>query len=187
MKLRQSLNIMGALCLTAALGSAPMIASAAEAKTAQAANPQTQTQTISLLDGKQTFKLQGYEKQPVPGGGPGTMYVNKQEKRVLIIGEEEIPVIARGGSDADFLEGGKSIKDKQKQASPSYTVISEKTENANGLPVYHIEATDKMGGNDVQQATLLAVANKKFTVIQVVSNHKDKAGHLKAVNNILGK
>ena len=86
MKLRQSLNIMGALCLKAALGSTPMIASAAEAKTAQAAN--TQNQTISLLDGKQTFNLQGYEKQPVPGGGPGTMYVNKQEKRVLIIGEE---------------------------------------------------------------------------------------------------
>jgi hypothetical protein len=184
-KLRQSLNIMGALCLTAALGSTPMIASAAEAKTAQAAN--TQTETLALLDGKQTFKLQGYEKQPVPGGGPGTMYVNKPEKRVLIIGEEEIPAIARGASDADFLNGMKSIKDKQKQASPSYKVISEKTENANGLPVYHIEATDKMGGNDVQQATLLAVADKKFTVIQVVSNHKDKAGHLKAVNNILGK
>jgi len=184
-KLRQSLNIMGALCLTAALGSAPMIASAAETTTAPAAA--AQTQTLSLLDGKQTFKLQGYEKQPVPGGGPGTMYVNKPEKRVLIIGEEEIPAVARGASDADFLNGMKSIKDKQKQASPSYKVISEKTENANGLPVYHIEATDKMGGNDVQQATLLAVADKKFTVIQVVSNHKDKAGHLKAVNNILGK
>jgi len=182
-KLRKSLNIMGAICLATAIGGTSLMASAAE--TAPAAN--TQTQTISLLDGKQTFKLQGYEKQPVPGGGPGTMYVNKQEKRVLIIGEEEIPLIARGGSDADFLEGGKSIKDKQKQASPSYTVISEKTENDNGLPVYHVEATDKMGGNDVQQATLLAVANKKFSVIQLVSNHKDKAGHLKAVNNIPGK
>jgi len=182
-KLRKSLNIVGAICLATAIGGTSLMASAAETAPASA----TQTETLALLDGNQTFKLQGYVKQPVPGGGPGTMYVNKPEKRVLIIGEEDIPVIARGGSDADFLTGMKSIKDKQKQASPSYKVISEKTENANGLPVYHIEATDNMGGNDVQQATLLAVADKKFTVIQVISNHKDKAGHLKAVNNILGK
>ncbi|MBH3284024.1 hypothetical protein I5N59_25390 [Serratia marcescens] len=182
-KSRKSLNIVGAICLATAIGGTSLMASAAETTQAAAA----QTETLALLDGKQTFKLQGYEKQPVPGGGPGTMYVNKPEKRVLIIGEEEIPTIARGASDADLLNGMKSIKDKQKQASPSYKVISEKTENINGLPVYHIEATDKMGGNDVQQATLLAVADKKLTVIQVISNHKDKAGHLKAVNNILSK
>lgn len=140
-KLRKSLNIVGAICLATAIGGTSLMALAAETAPAAA----TQTETLALLDGKQTFKLQGYEKQPVPGGGPGTMYVNKPEKRVLIVGEEDIPVIARGGSDADFLNGMKSIKDKQKQASPSYKVISEKTENANGLPVYHIEATDNMG------------------------------------------
>lgn len=185
MKLKKSLNIMGAICLTAVIGGTSVCALAAEAKTAPAAA--TQTETLSLLNGKQTFQLRGYEVQPVPGGGPGKMYVNKLEKRVVIIGEEAIPAIAQGASDADFLDGMKSIKDKQMQASPSYKVISEKTENAKGLPVYHIEATNKMGGNDVQQATLLAVAEKKLTVIQVISSHKDKSGHLKAVNNILGK
>ena len=44
-----------------------------------------------------------------------------------------------------------------------------------------------MDGNNVAQATLLAVANKKTTVIQVISNVKDPAGHAAAVNNILGK
>lgn len=44
-----------------------------------------------------------------------------------------------------------------------------------------------MDGTDVFQATLIAVANGKFTIIQVISNQKDKPGHIAAVNNILGK
>jgi hypothetical protein len=86
-----------------------------------------------------------------------------------------------------IFTGLKSIKDQQKQASPSYKVVSEKTENVKGLKVYHIEATSNMDGTDVFQATLIAVANKKFTIIQVISNQKDKPGHIAAVNNILGK
>lgn len=185
MKLRKSLTMMGALCLATALSGTAMMASAAEMQTkTEVAAP---AQKLDLIGGKLAFTLKGYEAQPVPGGAPGTMYVNKQEKRVMIVGEEPIPAIARASSDADFLNGMKTIKDKQKQASPDYTVTSEKTEKVTGLDVYHIEATDSMGGKNVQQATLLAVANKKFTVIQVISGSKDKAGHEKAVNNILGK
>lgn len=184
-KLRKSLKLMGALCLTAALGCTAVIASAAEVKTpAEAAK---NTETLTLLNGKQVFKLQGYEVQPVPGGAPGKMYVNKQAKRALLVGEEDIPLIARGTSATDFLNSMKSIKDKQKSASPAYTVISETTENVNGLQVYHIEATNNMSGSNVLQATLLATDNKKFTIIQIFSNAKDKLGHINAVNNILGK
>ncbi|WP_233473486.1 hypothetical protein [Phytobacter diazotrophicus] len=161
------------------------MASAAEVQTTE--QKAATTETISLLDGKQEFQLQGYEVQPVPGGAPGKMYVNKQAKRVLIIGEEDIPLAARAASEDDFLTGLKSIKDQQKQASPSYKVVSEKTENVKGQKVYHIEATSNMDGTDVFQATLIAVANKKFTIIQVISNQKDKPGHIAAVNNILGK
>jgi len=185
MKLSKFLNITGAMCLAAAVGCTVNVASAAEVKTAE--KTATNTETLSLLDGEQVFTVQGYVAQPVPGGAPGKMYVNKQAKRVLLIGEEEIPLIARAASDSDFLDGMKSIKDQQKASSPAYTVVSEKTENAKGLEVYHLEATNNMGGNDVLQATLLAVAHNKFTVIQVISNHKDKSGHLAAVNNILGK
>ncbi|MGC6389175.1 hypothetical protein ACMV8I_16160 [Ewingella sp. S1.OA.A_B6] len=184
MKLKKSLNIVGSLCLVTALCGTATLATAAEKTPAASA---TASQTVSLLNGKQVFNLQGYEMQPVPGGGPGKMYVNKQAKRVLLIGEDDIPLIARAGSDADFLEGMKTIKDKQKQASPGYTVTSEKTENVKGLEVYHIEATDKMDGKDVLQATLLAAGENKFTVIQVISGAKDKAGHIAAVNDILGK
>lgn len=184
MKLRKSINLTGSLCLLTALGGAATLASAAEVKAPAAA---ATTQTVTLLNGKQVFNLTGYEVQPVPGGGPGKMYVSKQEKRVLLIGEDDIPLVARAASDADFLEGMKTIKDKQKQASPSYTVTSEKMENVKGLEVDHIEATDKMDGKDVLQATLLAAGEKKFTVIQVISGAKDKAGHTAAVNNILGK
>ncbi|WP_231566743.1 hypothetical protein [Erwinia sp. 9145] len=185
MKLRKTLNIMGALCLVTTLGGPAVMASAAEVKPATTA--EAKTETLTLLDGKLPFKLQGYEVQPVPGGAPGKMYVNKQAKRVLIIGEEDVPLVARGISETDFLDSMKVIKDKQKQASPAYHVTSETTENVKGMPVYHIEATSNMGGNDVLQATLLATANKKFTIIQVISNHRDKAGHLAAVNNILGR
>ncbi len=185
MKLRKSLNLMVSLCLMTTLGGVTSLATAAEVK-APAATAGT-TQTVTLLNGKLVFNLTGYEVQPVPGGGPGKMYVSKQEKRVLLIGEDDIPLVARAGSDADFLEGMKAIKDKQKQASPSYTVTSEKIENVKGLEVDHIEASDKMDGNDVLQATLLAAGEKKFTVIQVISGAKDKAGHAAAVNNILGK
>lgn len=185
MKLKKLSTLSAALFFTAALGSTVNVASAAEAQ--PTAKTAAATQTISLLDGKQTFKLQGYEAQPVPGGAPGTMYVNKEAKRVLIVGEDDIPLAARGGSEDDFLTGLKSIKDQQKQSSPSYKVVSEKTENVKELKVYHIEATSNMDGNDVLQATLLAVANKKFTVIQVISNPKDKAGHQATVNTILGK
>jgi len=183
MTLKKSFTMMGALCLITALSGTAMMASAADVKTTAAAS----AQKITLLGGKLAFTLQGYESQPAPGGAPGTLYVNRQQKRVMIVGEEAVPAVARGASDTDFLNGMKAIKDKQKQASPSYTVLSEKTEKVNGLDVYHIEATDSMGGKNVQQATLLAVANKKFTVIQVISGSKDKAGHEKAVNNILGK
>lgn len=186
MKLRKPLNLMSSLCLATALCGTATLVSAAEVSAPAAATAPAK-QTITLLNGKQVFDLEGYVEQPVPEGGEGKMYVNKQAKRVLLIGEDDIPLIARASSDADFLEGMKTIKDKQKQASPSYTVISEKTENVKGLPVYHIEATDKMGGNNVQQATLLAAGEKKFSVIQVISNAKDKTGHAAAVNNILGK
>lgn len=185
MKLKKLSTLSAALFFTAALGCTANIASAAEAQ--PTAKNAAAAQTLSLLDGKQTFTLQGYESQPVPGGAPGTMYVNKQEKRVLIIGEEEIPLAARAASEDDFFTGLKSIKDQQKQSSPSYKVVSEKTENVKGLKVYHVEATSNMDGTDVYQATLIAVANKKFTIIQVISNQKDKPGHVAAVNNILGK
>lgn len=185
MKLKNISKIAAALGFAVAMGCTLNVATAAP--TAATDKAAASNQTVSLLDGKQVFKLQGYQPQPVPGGAPGTMYHSKAEKRVLIVNEDEKPLIARAASDADFLEGMKSIKDKQKESSPSYTVLSEKTEHVKGLDVYHVEATSNMGGNDVQQATLIAVAGKKFSVIQVISNHRDKAGHIAAVNNILGK
>ncbi|NKG30292.1 hypothetical protein HHI26_01445 [Erwinia sp. JH02] len=185
MKLSKSMTLAGSLCMAMALSSAANMAVAAEAK-APVANAAA-AEKVSLLGGHLAFNLKGYEMQPVPGGGPGNMYVSKAEKRVLLIGEDAIPVVARGATDADFIDGMKSIKDKQKQASPDYTVISEKTEKVKGLEVYHIEATDKMDGKDVQQATLLSAADNKFTVIQVISGSKDKVGHAAAVNNILAK
>lgn len=185
MKLSKSMTLAGSLCMAMALSSAANMAIAAEAN-APVANAAA-AEKVSLLGGHLAFNLKGYEMQPVPGGGPGNMYVSKAEKRVLLIGEDAIPVVARGATDADFIDGMKSIKDKQKQASPDYTVISEKTEKVKGLEVYHIEATDKMDGKNVQQATLLSVTDNKFTVIQVISGSKDKAGHAAAVNNILAK
>lgn len=180
---KKSMGMLGSLCVVAALSGAANVALAADAPAASAAA----TQNLTLLDGRLAFKLQGFEKREVPGGGPGTMYYNKDQKRVMIVGEDPIPLIAQGGTDDDFLEGGKTIKDQQKASSPEYKVVSEKTENVRGLKVHHIEATSKMGENNVLQATLLAAGNKKFTVIQVISNPKDPAGHAAAVNNILGK
>lgn len=185
MKFTKSMTLAGSLCMAVALSSAANIAVAAEAKTTTA--DAAASEKVSLLGDHLAFNLQGYEVQPVPGGGPGKMYVNKAQKRVMLIGEDDIPVAGRGATDADFINGMKSIKDKQKQASPDYKVLSEKTENVKGLEVYHIEATDKMDGNNVQQATLLSAADNKFTVIQVISNAKDKTGHAAAVNNILAK
>ncbi|MCU5775309.1 hypothetical protein N5923_22625 [Erwiniaceae bacterium BAC15a-03b] len=176
---------LGMLSLVATLCGASTMAVAAQTATPAASAPAVQK--ISLLNGKFAFDLQGYEVQPVPGGAPGKMYVNKQDKRVLIIGEEPVPAVARGGSDADFLEGMKDIRDKQKQVSPDYKVISEKTEKVKGLDVYHIEATDIQGDSHVIQTTLLAVADHKFTVIQIFSGVSNKAAHQLMVNKILAK
>lgn len=184
MILKKSMGMLGSLCVVAALSGAASVAVAADAPAASTA---VAAQKLALLGGKLSFTLQGYEKREVPGAGPGTMYYNKDQKRVIIIGEEPIPMIARGVTDADFLNGLKPIKEKQQAASPDYKVVSEKTETVKGLKVHHIEATDNMDGNNVAQATLLAVGNKKTTVIQVISNVKDPAGHAAAVNNILGK
>ena len=186
MSTKQSLKLVGSLCLVAALSATATLATAAT-PTKPAAAAAAGTQTLALLDGKLPLTLQGFEPRPVPGGGPGTMYYKKDVKRVVIVGEEPVPALARGGSEQDVLDGMKAIKAKQQAASPTYKVASEKTESVNGLKVHHIEATDNMGGNDVLQATLLATANKKFVVIQVISGAKDPAGHAAAVNKILAK
>lgn len=184
--LKRSVGLVGSLCVVAAMsGAVNMAVAATPAKPAAAAA--TGAQAASLLDGKLAFALQGFEVNSVPGAGPGKMYVNKEAKRVIIIGEEPTPALARGASDQDLLDGMKVIKDKQKAASPTYKVTSETTESVKGLSVHHIEATDVMDGNPVLQATLLAVANKKFAVIQVISSQRDPAGHAAAVNSILGK
>lgn len=175
-------TVAGSLSLVLALGGT---AGAAEAPASAA--EATDAQPVSLLNGNLTFDLKGYQQQPMPGGAPGKMYVNKAQKRVIILGEDSVPAVARGGSDADFLNGMKAIKEKQKQASPDYNIINEKTEKVKGLDVYHIEATDKMDGKGVQQATLLSTADNKFVVIQVLSGAADKTGHAAAVNSILGK
>jgi hypothetical protein len=183
---KKSLGLVSSLCVVAAFsGAANMAVAAAPEK--PAATAAAGKQSLALLDGKLSFTLQGFAPTSVPGGGPGTMYVNKEAKRVIIVGEEPMPALVRGASDQTFLDGMKSIKDKQKAASPEYKVTSEKTENVKGLQVHHIEATDVMDGNPVLQATLLAAGNKKFTVIQVISGAKDPAGHAAAVDNILGK
>jgi hypothetical protein len=183
---KKSLGMLGSVCVVAALSGGASMAVAADAP-AKPAAAVVADQKLSLLDGKLPFTLKGFEERPVPGGAPGKMYFSAAEKRVLIVGEEPIPLIARGGTEDDFLEGGKTIKDQQKASSPDYKVTSEKTENVNGLKVHHIEATSVMGGNKVLQATLLSAANKKFAVIQVISNWRDTTGHAKAVNDILGK
>ncbi|QEI04668.1 hypothetical protein FXN63_01545 [Pigmentiphaga aceris] len=181
---KKSMNVLGSLCVVAALAGAANVAIAADAPAASAAA----AQNLALLGGKLSFKLQGFEKREVPGGGPGTMYYNKDQKRVIMVGEDPLPLIARGGTDDDRLNGmKKTVREKQQAASPDYKIVSEKTETVKGLKVHRIEATDNMDGSNVLQATLLAVDNTKLTVIQVISNPKDPAGHAAAVNNILGK
>lgn len=186
MKLKKPLSLVRALCLATAVCGTTGVAVAASTNDAAVTAPAAK-QTLTLLGGPLTFTLDGYVASAVPGGAPGTMYYSKAEKRVMIVGEDDIPLVGRGGTDDDVLDGLKGIKDQQKKASPDYKVISENTENVNGLKVHHIEATDNMDGNDVQQATLLATANNKIVVIQVISGSRDKAGHLAAVNNILRK
>ncbi|QEI04666.1 hypothetical protein FXN63_01535 [Pigmentiphaga aceris] len=183
---RKSLNVLGTVCLVAALGGTANTAMAADAPAAASASPAAATQDFSLLDGKLPFKLQGYEKRDMPSGAPGAMYYSAH-KRFVIVNEESIPPGAPEGTSYDFVEAGKRITEQLKAASPAYKVVGENTENVSGLTVHHIEATSAMGGEDVLQATLMATANKKFAVIQVISDARDPAGHAAAVNNILGK
>lgn len=187
--LKQSLGLVGSLCMIAALGGTAVTAVAAppDKPAASAAAPAAGTAKLALLDGKLPFTLKGYDPRPMPGGGPGTMFFSDDGKRIIVVGEDPFPAAAGGVSDKEFFDGMKSIKDRQQANSPDYKVVSEKTERVKGLNVHHIEASDNMDGNSVLQATLLAAANKKFTVIQVISGADDAAGHAEAVNNILGK
>ncbi|TCV96765.1 DcrB/PsbP domain-containing protein [Biostraticola tofi] len=185
MKLKTTLMITGSFLLATLAWGPVTMANAAEVN--KPAATVAESHSLSLLNGKLPLTLQGYEVQHAVGGSPNDMYLNKQEKRVVLIGEEDVPLIARAANDDDFLDGMKAIKDQEKQVSPSYTITSEKNENVNGLKVYHIEATNKMDGKDVLQTTLLSTADNKFAIIQVFSSVKDKAGHVAAVNHILDK
>ncbi len=89
---KKSVRVLGSLCVMAALGGVASVAVAADAPAATAVAPQK----LALLDGKLAFTLQGYEKRAVPGGAPGTMYYNKDQKRVIIVGEEPVPAVVSG-------------------------------------------------------------------------------------------
>lgn len=190
---KQSLGLIGTLCMIAALSGVTVTAVAAPPgkpaapAAAAAPAPAAGTAKLALLDGKLPFTLAGYDPRPMPGGGPGVMFFSGDDKRIIVVGEDPFPEAAKGVSDKEFFDGMKSIKERQRANSPQYKVVSEKTERVKGLNVHHIEATDSMDGKPVLQATLLAAANKKFTVIQVISGADDAAAHADAVKNILGK
>jgi hypothetical protein len=161
--------------------------------------PQTKpaaAQKVSTLGGRFTVNLpKGYVASAMPAvteksgtaGATGTMYVNQEEKRVIIAAENTLPNGMKVGDNDDrFLDS--SVADfihQQSVALPGFKQLSENRLTVKGLGVREIDATATMGGGRTLNTTFLAGSGTHMSVLQVISRADDQAGHTALVKRIV--
>jgi hypothetical protein len=153
-------------------------------------------QKVSMLDGKFAFSLptsyvatpmsDGTEKTGT-AGTTGTMYANKDEKRVILTAERTLPGgISTGDNDDVFLDG--SVADfvrQQSAALPDFKQTSENRLTVKGLGIREIDSTATMGGGHTLNATFLSGSGTHAIVVQVISRADDQAGHAALIKRII--
>lgn len=153
-------------------------------------------QKVSTLGGKFTFNLpKGYVASAMPAGNEksgtagatGTMYVNQEERRVIIAAENTLPNGMKVGDNDDmFLDS--SVADfihQQSVALPGFKQLSENRLTVKGLGVREIDAIATMGGGNTLNTTFLAGSGTHMSVLQVISRADDQAGHTALVKRIV--
>lgn len=153
-------------------------------------------QKVSMLDGKFAFTLpttyvakamsDGTEKTGT-AGATGTMYANKEEKRVILTAERNLPNGTKTGDNDDvFLDS--SVADfvrQQSAALPDFKQTSENRLTVKGLGVREIDSTATMGGGHTLNATFLSGSGNRAIVVQVISRADDQAGHAALIKRII--
>lgn len=154
------------------------------------------TQTVKTLDGKFMFTLPaGYTVNPLPPADPKSdaagakrmMYMNDNEKRVVVTTELPIP---KGGHAADnddeFLTGATAgFIDQQARALPDFKKTAEKRITLRKLGVEQIDSTATMGGGATMTTTFVAGSGQTMSVVQVISRASDATGHAAMVKRIV--
>ena len=153
-------------------------------------------QKVSMLGGKFAFSLpatyvatamsDGNEKSGT-AGATGTMYANKEEKRVILTAERTLPNGTKtGDNDDEFLDS--SVADfirQQSAALPDFKQTSENRLTVKGLGVREIDSTASMGGGHTLNATFLSGSGTRAIVVQVISRADDQAGHAALIKKII--
>lgn len=155
----------------------------------------TKAQTLSTLGGKFSFSLPaGYAQTALPpgeagdgtAGAKGTMYMNPQQRRVVMVTEVPIPNgVKTGDNDDEFLSGAsQGFIRQQSQALPDFKKTGEKRFTLGKLGVEQVDSTASMGGGPTLSSTFLAGSGSTMSLVQVISRATDKAGHEALVKTI---
>jgi hypothetical protein len=178
--------------LALGLGSTPLFA----ASKAQAQKAPT-LQKVSLLGGRWVFRLpKEYVKNPMPeiddkaraAGVTGSLYMNPQTKRVVIVTETplasgaKVPANDKATLDsliADALE-------QQKASYKDFKQLGEKKMVRRGLGVRQLDISGSVDGGKVLSTTVTAASGKRMAMVNVISLQKDAKAHgelLKAITD----
>jgi tRNA A37 threonylcarbamoyladenosine biosynthesis protein TsaE len=142
---------------------------------------------VSVAGGKLRFALKDMEARPVPGQDLSTMYFNGLSNQAVIVTEGQLLGASGVKPDAAFRVAVDTLKEKQRAASPNYRIVGEGTTRVKGLDVYRLDGTDDLNGMKLLMATLMVADNQRVTIIEVMSDASDAAGHRATVETILGK
>ena len=175
---------------------AAMALLAAFAGPAVAADKAAAPLKITALGGKFSFTLPpGYVANPMPpgqaangtAGSTGTMYLNEQQKRVIVATQTPIP----GGldvkeNDEAVLEGAAlGLVEHQSAALPDFKETGDKKIKLKTLGVRQIDSTATMGGGKTISTTFIAAYGTRMSMVQIISRADDSEGHRKVVEAVL--
>ncbi|MDY7560908.1 hypothetical protein QN366_17705 [Pseudomonas sp. CCC3.2] len=160
------------------------------------AHPATAATKLSTLEGKFAFNLpKGYVARALPpgdakngtAGATGTMYVNKDEKRVIIAAQNALPNgLKAGDNDDGFLDSSVTgFVRQQSEALPDFKQTNEHRMTIKGLGIREIDSTATMGGGSTLNTTFLSGSGNHMSVVQIVSRADDQAGHTALIKRII--
>lgn len=156
--------------------------------TPAAAPQQIPLRTIALLNGKFKLRLPAdYVVSAMPAGVPGTLYINQEERRMVVVVESTLDNGKKvADNDPVFLD--QTVEDfmNHQAAQADYKKTSQQKITVNGLGIRQIDATSTMGGAPTLSTTLLAASGPRMLDLQIISAADDGAGHLALTKQITG-
>lgn len=154
-------------------------------------------QKVSMLAGKFVFYVpKEYVKSPMPeiddkakaAGVTGSLYMNKAEKRVVIITEAPLEAgVKVGPNDKKTLDGLMAdTLEQQKTSYKNFKKIGEKTMVRKGLGLRQLDIAGDVEGGRVISSTVAAASGKRTAMVNVISLEKDAKPHKLLLNAMTG-